>query len=369
MKRRIYKLLRYGMLEKEQFDKVQSLIASENARTLMIASLVQFIYFGASFIGSMGVQEMADKRSVYAFGTIFPLSILLIHILLVKKHPAIVSKLVTCFAAGIFLTGLFCTLICTPDEMTILLLIFFFCIPMLFVITPLELLVLVLCTDIIYFVAAPIVKTAAVCSMDMIDMGIFSTLSVILGIEHMQGRFRRYWLETEAVDLAKVRYKAAFIDQLTGVFNRNAYNRDTEAMNTSILTDDFMYIALDLNGLKSANDTFGHIAGDELIVGAAECMNKSFSEYGTVYRVGGDEFVVILNAKDRGIGEILENFNKTMKEWKGTFVQKMTISYGIVVGDDAKRMTIHEIELLADKRMYKAKSEYYKNSGIDRRRR
>ncbi|MFR3283861.1 MAG: diguanylate cyclase domain-containing protein [Clostridium fessum] len=47
-------------------------------------------------------------------------------------------------------------------------------------------------------------------------------------------------------------------------------------------------------GWKRVNDTYGHVAGDELIRAAADCMKNSFNEYGKVYRIGGDEFAVII---------------------------------------------------------------------------
>ena len=50
----------------------------------------------------------------------------------------------------------------------------------------------------------------------------------------------------------------------------------------------------DVNGLKEANDTLGHEAGDELIIGSAECLEKSFEGINTIYRLGGDEFTVIV---------------------------------------------------------------------------
>lgn len=49
-------------------------------------------------------------------------------------------------------------------------------------------------------------------------------------------------------------------------------------------------ISIDLNGLKTTNDEYGHAAGDELIFGAAECLSKAFEGIGNVYRMGGDEF-------------------------------------------------------------------------------
>lgn len=58
-------------------------------------------------------------------------------------------------------------------------------------------------------------------------------------------------------------------------------------------------IMMDVNGLKTVNDSCGHMAGDELIIGAAKCIQTSMGEYGKVYRVGGDEFYARTGKKRR----------------------------------------------------------------------
>ena len=81
------------------------------------------------------------------------------------------------------------------------------------------------------------------------------------------------------------------IDKMTGCFNRRSYEEDLSKMSAN---DQFIYISMDVNGLKIINDSHGHAAGDELICGAAACMRSCFDKYGKVYRIGGDEFVAVL---------------------------------------------------------------------------
>ena len=80
-------------------------------------------------------------------------------------------------------------------------------------------------------------------------------------------------------------------DELTGCFNRHAYEEDIVQLR---MDEAFVYISLDMNGLKTVNDSLGHAAGDELIRGVASCMKQCFAEVGKVYRIGGDEFVIIV---------------------------------------------------------------------------
>ena len=72
---------------------------------------------------------------------------------------------------------------------------------------------------------------------------------------------------------------------------------------------------MDLNGLKKANDTLGHSAGDELICAAANCMKFAFASYGKIYRIGGDEFVVLIQESVSDIDSILQMFDTTIHDW------------------------------------------------------
>lgn len=80
-------------------------------------------------------------------------------------------------------------------------------------------------------------------------------------------------------------------DELTKCLNRHAYEADIQKLD---LNSEWVYISLDLNGLKQTNDKMGHSAGDELICAASSCMKFAFASYGKIYRIGGDEFVVLL---------------------------------------------------------------------------
>ena len=124
-------------------------------------------------------------------------------------------------------------------------------------------------------------------------------------------------------------------DLLTGVLNRNAMNnRILENDSTNPIKTPFGVFFIDVNGLKTTNDSRGHQAGDTLLKDVADTLKEIFPEY-EIYRVGGDEFLVI-----------------TPGCLKSTF--------------ETKRAKLHETQnirramQLADGRMYAAKEEYYK---------
>ena len=72
-------------------------------------------------------------------------------------------------------------------------------------------------------------------------------------------------------------------DAITKCLNRRAYEEDIARLDP---LEEWIYISLDLNGLKHENDTYGHVAGDELICAAAGFMESSFHEYGKQSRNG-----------------------------------------------------------------------------------
>lgn len=149
-------------------------------------------------------------------------------------------------------------------------------------------------------------------------------------------------------------------DELTKCLNRRAYDSDIEKLD---LSSEWVYISLDLNGLKKANDTLGHSAGDELICAAANCMKFAFASYGKIYRIGGDEFVALLTQSVTDLESILQVFDSSIQDWHGKYSNSISVSYGVVKSTEQDFDSIHSVFKLADERMYKNKYEYYNRKG------
>lgn len=152
----------------------------------------------------------------------------------------------------------------------------------------------------------------------------------------------------------------ANMDKLTDFYNRRAYENQIEEYIKKTPVRDFVFIALDINGLKEVNDNLGHIAGDELIRGAAKCMARAFGSHGRVFRVGGDEFAALIFADNDELKLILKDFDELVASWSGELAKTLSIAYGCVQ-NDVEHMSIKDMENEADKRMYEAKARYYKN--------
>jgi diguanylate cyclase (GGDEF)-like protein len=158
------------------------------------------------------------------------------------------------------------------------------------------------------------------------------------------------------------------VDELTGLYNRRAFEDSIAEYGDNVTEPDFVFISLDVNGLKVVNDSMGHAAGDELLQGAAACMKRCFSPYGRVYRIGGDEFSATIFANDDQLEKIKQDFEEVTAAWSGEIVKSLSISAGYVPKREVTTTSIHEMSHIADMKMYEAKARHYmENPEQDRR--
>lgn len=162
--------------------------------------------------------------------------------------------------------------------------------------------------------------------------------------------------------------QVALTDGLTGVGNRSAFEKAIAEYAGKRINSDFIYVAMDINGLKMVNDTYGHTAGDELIVAASDCIKRSLGEYGNIYRTGGDEFIAMINAKPEEYTIAREMLTTLINSWTGDIDEELVISVGAASHEEFPEYTALELAKEADSRMYADKRYYYIKTGKDRRR-
>jgi diguanylate cyclase (GGDEF)-like protein len=158
------------------------------------------------------------------------------------------------------------------------------------------------------------------------------------------------------------------VDELTGLYNRRAYEDDIAERGDTATEANFVFVSMDVNGLKTVNDNLGHSAGDELLAGAAKCMKQCFGPYGRVYRTGGDEFAAMIYANGSQLKSIQKDFEHITEKWSGSLVKSLAVSCGYVTKREAATTSIHEMAVIADKRMYEAKDAFYADGKHERRR-
>lgn len=161
--------------------------------------------------------------------------------------------------------------------------------------------------------------------------------------------------ELQKAELGSTR-KLAYTDALTGVKNKLAFTEAQEDIQNSLkegLISELGIIVCDLNSLKDVNDNQGHESGDIYIKQASKLICNIF-KHSPVYRIGGDEFVVILQGEDYGNREqLLNNFDKIMYE--NMLKDEVVISTGLDIYYAEKEDTFQIVFERADKKMYARK--------------
>lgn len=111
----------------------------------------------------------------------------------------------------------------------------------------------------------------------------------------------------------------AFIDDLTHVFNRNAYNKHISEIKKTKKLKNYWIILFDIDDFKTINDTEGHLAGDNVLKSVASNLATVFpSPKYNLYRIGGDEFAVIAKGVKRSeLTDILFEFRSVFQRRTG----------------------------------------------------
>ncbi|MDO5154607.1 MAG: GGDEF domain-containing protein [Eubacteriales bacterium] len=157
-------------------------------------------------------------------------------------------------------------------------------------------------------------------------------------------------------------------DVLTHVKNRTAYESREEILEAGIASNDdyaFAIAIFDVNGLKQVNDQYGHEKGDDYIVRASQLICVTFKK-SAVYRIGGDEFAVVLEGPDYEAREALmeqfvQKMNETEQEGKAIY-EKVSVASGYATFDCKKDKSVADVFKRADARMYGNKY-FMKNTG------
>ncbi len=157
-------------------------------------------------------------------------------------------------------------------------------------------------------------------------------------------------------------------DALTGVGNKSAYVKKTEELNKLISEGEaeFAIAMIDINNLKDINDEYGHKAGDIYIKGCCEMVCDAF-KHSPVFRIGGDEFVVVLQGRDYAdrkeiANRLRDEYVKTYSNTEADPWQRFSAAIGVAefASDDN---TVELVFKRADKRMYEDKAEFKKEHG------
>ena len=161
--------------------------------------------------------------------------------------------------------------------------------------------------------------------------------------------------------------KLAFTDLMTNLNNRSSFDHYLNTL-TEEMFDSISILEVDIDGLKYINDNFGHSIGDEMIKNVASEIKEVFGDYGRCFRIGGDEFeIIILNENQTFINILIERFKTNINNMTLSSGSKVYVSIGATFDDGmlSKYKSIANLINITDRLMYENKHINKMNNNLE----
>jgi len=184
---------------------------------------------------------------------------------------------------------------------------------------------------------------------------LFETVYPVLVVLHSLGLMvvfsvlqSRFGVVAETLGFERLAYR----DALTGTLNRRAFNRDLETLPEGAT----FLLLLDLDRFKTINDERGHPFGDRVLVALSSVLHESVRGNDQVYRIGGEEFAVVLQGTDaRGAASVAERIRSTVEQQVGARCEAADLSTTVSIGLTEWTGSGSQSLQVADQLLYKAK--------------
>jgi diguanylate cyclase len=181
-------------------------------------------------------------------------------------------------------------------------------------------------------------------------MLIGATIYIILALFN---RYKEYTERRRVKEYKEYFERVAYTDALTRGGNRAGFYRDLETITDP---EGYFIIQADTDRLKYINDYFGHSNGDLAIIDTYKVLNKNFSKIGKIYRIGGDEFSVIVKGVDKDeIDRIIEQVKKDVDLIAEEKKYDFSVSFGAIMYNSSLDKDINATIVRADHKMYEDK--------------
>jgi diguanylate cyclase (GGDEF)-like protein len=157
--------------------------------------------------------------------------------------------------------------------------------------------------------------------------------------------------------------RMAVTDELTGVYNRKEFDRQFKKAEYSFQRSGtpFSLIIIDMDKFKTINDTMGHLKGDEILRHMADAASKSLRLTDTLFRWGGDEFIILTYGNTESAAAVAERlrgiFTESLPPDTGRRRKKIRATISCGVAEFRRGDTMDSVLSKADAALYRAKSK------------
>ena len=343
-----------GGITEAQYQGLRKTIRKDNRILVRRFSLLAIISLLVLFIVSLFNNGLSDFKFVYLAFACISIIVWFVSRFSNEDNGDVSLANMYLFECVLLSLGVVLGTYLEPNEISAAYIAFMLAVPQLFTDRPYRIIILVAFFTAFFILIAVNVKDPSTLTSDITNAISFGVLSIILATYSISTRMHRFHLEKE------ISYMATN-DVLTGLKNRRSYENSIKRIDKENY-DSAYCIYIDADGLHELNNAKGHEEGDRMLKQISLYLTSQFGE-DNVYRVGGDEFVVLgTNHEPETINNRVESFMKAMGET--SYHVSMGLSY-----IDNHNEPIGTIVKEAEKAMYENKSAYYRSEGGNRRRR
>jgi diguanylate cyclase (GGDEF)-like protein len=151
----------------------------------------------------------------------------------------------------------------------------------------------------------------------------------------------------------------AVVDRLTGMLNRKALDARAEELSkqSELRAEPVGIVVADIDHFKRINDTFGHAVGDAVLRNVAALLREHLRAFDLAYRIGGEEFVILLPGCDLGEAvELAGRLHLAVHSQETGDGRPVTMSFGVAASGEGERFDYASVFAAADDALYRAKN-------------
>lgn len=341
----------YAGISREEYQRVQPEVQRHNKSKLCVFLLITLVFLSVMTFLSVKMEVVRPNCYAYLSSLLVTALVFLITVTCKKMSPRMLSCMMTVFTSTLLLLGIFVGTYTYRDERTTTFIVFLLALPMLFTRRPLDNIIQYTFFNVIFVIAATLLKDERVMSTDVINAVIFGGISIIVSSYMMNIMMENYVMKYKLTNMAK-------IDSLTQLQNRNWYEQQLKTY-PSRCQKSLTCIYVDMNGLHEINNTQGHAVGDQMLKVIAKEFQVQFGEKHT-YRIGGDEYIAFaIDMQPEALTQKVDNFTRKVEE------NQYFVAIGCVT-QKVGQINMDELVKSTEEKMYSMKTSFYQQHNHER---
>ena len=195
--------------------------------------------------------------------------------------------------------------------------------------------------------------------LELVEIMLLATVGVTIQLANL--KIKTCWLTISVASTFIYIYYNELVqclDGMTGLLNQKSFSNYLEARENE--EKKCFIIIMDVNDFKYVNDNYGHEFGDKILIEVSKIIKETYKEYGKCYRMGGDEFAVIMQTGLNQIDTIKEKFISSLEVARLEIPELPHVSWGYSEYNPENRKfhSLKDAKQEADDRMYKNKKEF-----------